>query len=75
MTQHAVDTPQFFLTAPAACPYLEGRKERKVFTHLVGEKAVQINDMLTQGGFRRSQNIAYRPACESCRACVSVRSA
>jgi len=28
---------------------------------------------LTQGGFRRSQNIAYRPACEACKACVSVR--
>jgi leucyl-tRNA---protein transferase len=73
MTKHALDTPQFFLTAPAPCPYLEGRKERKVFTHLVGDRAVQINDMLTQGGFRRSQNIAYRPACEDCRACVSVR--
>ncbi len=73
MTRHSLDTPQFYLTAPAPCPYLEGRKERKVFTHLVGEKAGEVNDMLTQGGFRRSQNIAYRPACEECRACVSVR--
>ncbi len=73
MTRHAIDTPQFYLTAPAPCPYLEGKKERKVFTHLVGDKAPQVNDMLTQGGFRRSQNIAYRPACEECRACVSVR--
>jgi arginine-tRNA-protein transferase len=47
--------------------------ERKVFTHMVGERAPELNDLLTQGGFRRSQNIAYRPACESCRACVSVR--
>jgi arginyl-tRNA--protein-N-Asp/Glu arginylyltransferase len=28
---------------------------------------------LTHGGFRRSQSIAYRPACETCRACMSVR--
>ncbi|TPQ52427.1 arginyltransferase [Prosthecomicrobium hirschii] len=73
MTQHPVDAPQFYLTAPASCPYLAGRQERKVFTHLVGERAAQLNDVLTQGGFRRSQNIAYRPACEACRACVSVR--
>ena len=73
MTHHSTQSPQFFLTAPSACPYVEGQFERKVFTHLVGDKAPEMNDLLTQGGFRRSQNIAYRPACESCRACVSVR--
>lgn len=61
------------MTAPAPCPYLPGQVERKVFTHLVGQRAPEMNDILTQGGFRRSQNIAYRPACEGCRACVSVR--
>ena len=44
-----------------------------MFTHLVGERAAELNDLLTHGGFRRSQSIAYRPACETCRACVSVR--
>jgi arginine-tRNA-protein transferase len=73
MTHHTTQSPQFFLTAPSPCPYIEGQFERKVFTHLVGDKAPEMNDLLTQGGFRRSQNIAYRPACESCRACVSVR--
>lgn len=73
MTQHSRDTPQFYLTAPSPCPYLPGREERKVFTHLVGERAGELNDLLTHGGFRRSQSIAYRPACEACRACVSVR--
>ncbi|TBW39737.1 arginyltransferase [Siculibacillus lacustris] len=73
MTKHPLDAPLFYLTAPAACPYLPTRQERKVFTHLVGLGAPALNDILTQGGFRRSQNIAYRPACDGCRACVSVR--
>lgn len=73
MTEHPRDTPQFYLTAPAPCPYLPGRTERKVFTHLVGERASALNDLLSQGGFRRSQTIAYRPACENCHACISVR--
>jgi arginine-tRNA-protein transferase len=47
--------------------------ERKVFTRLSGEVARSINDTLTHAGFRRSQNIAYRPACEACQACISVR--
>jgi leucyl-tRNA---protein transferase len=73
MTHHPTDAPQFFLTAPTNCPYLAGRQERKVFTHLIGERASAMNNILSQGGFRRSQNIAYRPACETCRACMSVR--
>jgi leucyl-tRNA---protein transferase len=73
VTQHSRNTPQFYLTAPSPCPYLAGKEERKVFTHLVGERAGELNDLLTHGGFRRSQSIAYRPACEACRACVSVR--
>jgi arginine-tRNA-protein transferase len=73
VTHHSRDTPQFYLTAPSPCPYLSGKEERKVFTHLVGERAPDLNDLLTQGGFRRSQSIAYRPACEHCRRCISVR--
>jgi leucyl-tRNA---protein transferase len=73
VSREARDAPQFYLTAPSACPYLSGQQERKIFTHLVGKRAAPLNDLLTQTGFRRSQTIAYRPACESCRACVSVR--
>jgi arginine-tRNA-protein transferase len=64
---------RFFLTAPSPCPYLPGREERKVFAHLPLLDGATVNDSLTQGGFRRSQNIAYRPACEQCSACVSAR--
>src|SRR6201996_7130975 len=73
MNTQTTPSPQFYLTAPAACPYLPNEMERKVFTHLVGPRAAEMNDILTQGGFRRSQNIAYRPACEQCSACVSAR--
>jgi leucyl-tRNA---protein transferase len=65
--------PQFFITAAGPCPYLPGRLERKVFTHLVGPDAKSLNTQLSNGGFRRSQNIAYRPACDSCQSCKSVR--
>ena len=73
MTSEPRDPPQFYLTSPAPCPYLPGKDERKVFTHLVGRRASHLNDALTHSGFRRSQTIAYRPACENCRGCVSVR--
>jgi arginine-tRNA-protein transferase len=61
------------MTSPSPCAYLEGREERKVFTHLVGRRAPDLNDTLTLAGFRRSQTIAYRPACEGCSACISIR--
>jgi leucyl-tRNA---protein transferase len=64
---------RFYLTAAQPCPYLEGRRERKVFAALDGKDAIELNDNLTHAGFRRSQNIAYRPACDMCAACVSVR--
>lgn len=64
---------EFYITAPAPCPYVEGRQERKVFSFLGGDQAAVANSKLTQRGFRRSQNIIYIPACERCTACVPVR--
>jgi len=65
--------PRFFVTTPAPCPYIPGRTERKVFTELSGEHAVELNDALGRIGFRRSQGVAYRPSCADCTACISVR--
>tara|TARA_A100001391_G_scaffold114330_2_gene77229 strand:- start:45936 stop:46784 length:849 start_codon:yes stop_codon:yes gene_type:complete len=65
--------PRFFVTSPAPCPYLPGKTERKVFTELNGPHTEALNDALSRIGFRRSQNVAYRPSCADCRACVSVR--
>lgn len=63
----------FYITAPGPCPYLNGRRERKIFSFLGGEAASATNALLTRRGFRRSQNIIYLPACDACSACVPVR--
>ncbi|MEM7242784.1 MAG: arginyltransferase [Pseudomonadota bacterium] len=65
--------PQFYVTSAQPCPYLEGRLERKLFTGLRDESGQILNDSLTKQGFRRSQNVLYRPACSGCSACISVR--
>ncbi|KPU84388.1 arginyl-tRNA--protein transferase [Marinosulfonomonas sp. PRT-SC04] len=65
--------PQFYVTAPQPCPYLEGRMERKLFTSLQGEYAKKLNDALSKQGFRRSQNVLYRPSCAECSSCYSAR--
>lgn len=63
----------FFATPPTPCPYLEGKMERKVVTLLSGEEPDQLHSVLSTAGFRRSQDLAYRPACDNCNACVPVR--
>jgi leucyl-tRNA---protein transferase len=74
VTQHVPTRRlRFFMTAPTPCPYLPGREERKMFVHLPLHEGASVNDQLTQSGFRRSQNIAYRPACHGCGACISAR--
>ncbi|MGB3028120.1 arginyltransferase [Paradevosia shaoguanensis] len=73
MTDHTPDNTQLFLTAAMPCPYLPGRQERKLFTHLTGRRAASLHQLLSDNGFRRSQNLIYRPACEGCSACQSVR--
>ena len=51
-------TPQFYVTAPQACPYIDGRKERKLFTALQGSGAAALNDKLSKQGF---SPVAERP--------------
>jgi leucyl-tRNA---protein transferase len=73
MSEQQKNFPEFYVTAPQSCPYLPGRNERKLFTHLTHDKPRPLVDSLLRGGFRRSQNIAYMPYCEGCQACVSIR--
>lgn len=64
---------RFYLTSPAPCPYLDGAVERKVFANLAVDDAEDLHDVLSHYGFRRSQNIIYRPSCPSCNACKPTR--
>ena len=66
-------TLPFYITLPAPCPYLPGEMERKIFTPLDPLNGPHLNDFLTHSGFRRSQNVIFRPACENCKACKSLR--
>ena len=73
MTDQSFRFPRFFVTAPAPCPYVPGRTERKVFAELKGKDAGSMNEALGRIGFRRSQNVVYRPSCDFCQACISIR--
>jgi len=73
VTDQSLQFPRFYVTAPGPCPYIAGYEERKVFTELTGPDATALNEALSRVGFRRSQTVAYRPACEGCSACISVR--
>ncbi len=74
-----VNEPTFYLSPPGPCPYLPGRTEQRAFTWLgeaalrTGLDATTVSSRLTGAGFRRSGDVSYRPYCDSCQACVSVR--
>ena len=64
---------EFFATELAPCPYLPGRLERRLVTLMQPGSRPDVMDILTEAGFRRSQNYVYRPICDHCQACVPVR--
>lgn len=54
------------------CPYLPGRTARDIFTMDL-EFDPRLYQILMERGYRRSGMIVYRPDCEGCRECVSIR--
>ena len=63
----------FYVLEETPCPYLPGRRERKLLTEIAGQDAGPRYALLSRAGFRRSHHFAYRPACDACNACVPVR--
>src|SRR3546814_21197848 len=52
----------YYVLEPTPCPYLPGRRERKLLTEISGPQAQRTYEALTLAGFRRSHRFAYRPA-------------
>jgi len=63
----------FYRTSSQPCPYLDGFIERKIITELAGGAPQALYGDLSRAGFRRSHQLAYRPACPTCSSCVPVR--
>jgi len=64
---------QFYVTTAYACGYLP----KKLAQSLIATPQTLVDGPvysgLIQQGFRRSGKFAYRPHCEHCHACISVR--
>lgn len=68
----SAQTLNFFITPPQDCSYLSDRESMNMFA----DPAMldnHIYSQLARHGFRRSGEHVYRPACQNCQACVSVR--
>lgn len=64
---------RFFLTVPHACSYLPDKEATTLFLDPQESPVSGVYDSLSLLGFRRSGRHLYRPHCEGCNACRSVR--
>lgn len=65
--------PDLYLSLPHECGYLPGRQATSLFIDPGNNDAMQHYSRFLQSGFRRSGRLIYRPHCQSCSECVSVR--
>ncbi|OED35333.1 arginyltransferase [Chromatiales bacterium (ex Bugula neritina AB1)] len=62
-----------FQSAAEACSYLDNHSARNIYADPFRPPTMDMYNLLIQKGFRRSGHHIYRPHCDSCDKCVSVR--
>ena len=63
----------FFITPPHDCPYLDNETSKTIFLSPEINPDQLLYTALINQGFRRSGEHVYRPNCDECKACISVR--
>lgn len=66
-------TLRFYATPEHDCSYLPDRQARTLFVDPRAEIDRHLYSQLSDLGFRRSGGHVYRPHCDGCQACISVR--
>lgn len=64
---------KFYLTPAHDCSYFKDRQATTLFVDPRTTLETDLFAMLTENGFRRSGDYIYRPHCENCNACQSLR--
>ena len=67
------ETPALYLSTPHTCSYLSDRTATTLLIDPSFEVREPLGSLLVDQGFRRSGALFYRPHCENCKSCVSVR--
>lgn len=65
--------PKLYLSAPHPCPYIDGKTASTVLLDPARDVDAALFGALLKSGFRRSGASIYRPHCDGCQACISVR--
>lgn len=63
----------FYATPGHSCSYLQNREAKTLFVDPQAIIAKDTYSELSDLGFRRSGRHVYRPHCDQCQACISVR--
>lgn len=64
---------RLFRTPPHECSYLEGRIANTVYLDPEIPPNTRVLSLLNEAGYRRSGINIYKPDCDDCAACISVR--